>query len=79
MILFFPIFNNISQLEWLLFIYSSFFIFLIDNITPFKEKNDKFNDNNKPSEKNKLTDKDNVVEAMRLTFILNSKFNNKKI
>ena len=55
-----------------------FFIFLIDNITQFKEKNDKFNDKNKPSEKNKLTDKDNVVEAMRLTFILKSKFNNKK-
>ena len=56
-----------------------FFIFLIDNITPFKEKNDKFNDKNKPSEKNKLIDRDKVVEAMRLTFILNSKFNNIKI
>ena len=56
-----------------------FFIFLIDNITPFKEKNDKFNDKNKQSEKNRLTDKDKEVEAMRLTFILHAKFNNKKI
>ena len=56
-----------------------FFIFLIDNITPFKEKNDKFNDKNKPNEKNKLIDRDNVIEAIILTFILNSKFNNKKI